>query len=159
MKRMIWMISLIILMSACSNTENTVDIEVTEEYQFMEIDKVRSGEASAQKTKNIQDREVMKRIIEQVNDLPVKTIEDQQKTFNQLRQETVFFFWFTEEDWFSDLSKVRDSQQPVYTFIAKPDGTFYLGDPTKESKKISFVTKEKHPELFQQFQKELDLNF
>lgn len=139
------------LLNACSQNEETVEIDDKGFANMLLVQKIEGNIASDDMTKIVKDKEKITETLEMVEGLEVKEIEVN-RMFEKLRAQNAYMFSFLEND-------VRDTEKIPYAFYILEDGTVLFTAENVGSPEYPRVSIAKQEDLLDEMREMLDVEF
>jgi len=145
-------IIIVILLSACSEKEEVIEIEDKNFSSMLVIQKVEKNASSEDMTKVVRDKQKIEEIVTMVEGLRVKET-DTEYMMDELKSHDSYSFNFAE-------GENMESGKPIpYSFIVLTDGTFFFTHTEVNFTEKTRMTVDKNKALLNEINQIVDVNF
>ncbi len=145
-------IILISLLSACSEEEETVEIEDKNFANTLYVQKIENNFSSKELTKPIENQEQIEEVLSKVEGLQAERISNDEFIQKLENQDNYYRFGFVGQSG----SDVREDQ---YAFQIMKDGTILFNFDQINNPTHSLITVTTHEELLEELKEELGIKF
>ncbi|MBP2005894.1 hypothetical protein [Halobacillus andaensis] len=140
------------VLSACGNETDKVDIGSEKVSETLYIQKVEDNRTTEEQTAVRQEKEINKELLEKLDGMEIKK-SDESEIKNKMNTQDTYTYSFSDE---GDLSSGSESD---FSFAVIEDGTFLMPENAEQSGTVSYQSVEKHPELLNEMNHLVDISF
>jgi hypothetical protein len=143
---------LVFLLSACSGSEQVIEIKGKESLKTLLIEKVDGNSSSEEMTKIVKDKDKIEKVLSKIEGLKVKESSNEH-LFDEIKSQSTYTFGFSENE------EIESGKEVPYAFSVLNDGTLIFTHKDVGSPITPRITTVKDKDLLNDIKQILEIQF